>query len=323
MASRVTEPLRSCSSPSSISPDRLGGPEGVRRAVARASRWSAPRPAPERWTSRTCGAKISERYGRRVRREPHLPGRRRVAVRRDRPDRSRQRRAPRSRSSTRSRSACWRPRASTTPTSPAARASRWACTRAAAATRWASSRRKDEERLVSQIPVVIEGMVETVTGETAYARAMPERVVYAARDRGEVVHRLVVVAVGHLQRRLPLADGAAGHAAGRRGEHAQGPVRDAAPVRGARGQDAALLGDPLQRVPGELRRHRASRCRRSTGSVPEADPRRQGRLQGVPAVRQLGALLHDRGPLPGRASTCWSKRSRRSSASRRIDEKRC
>jgi glycine dehydrogenase subunit 1 len=43
---------------------------------------------------------------------------------------------------------------------------------------------KDEERLVSQIPVVIEGMIQTVTGEAAFARAMPERVVYSARDRG-------------------------------------------------------------------------------------------------------------------------------------------
>jgi glycine dehydrogenase subunit 1 len=43
---------------------------------------------------------------------------------------------------------------------------------------------KDEERLISQIPVVIEGMVTTVKGETAYARALPERTCYSARDKG-------------------------------------------------------------------------------------------------------------------------------------------
>jgi glycine dehydrogenase subunit 1 len=43
---------------------------------------------------------------------------------------------------------------------------------------------RDEERLVTQIPVVMEGIMTTVKGDHAFARVMPERTVYTARDKG-------------------------------------------------------------------------------------------------------------------------------------------
>ena len=159
---------------------------------------------------------------------------------------------------------------------------------------------QDEPKFFHEFPALMFGVTPTIVeGEYGFGEVFFERTSVRFPRAGEGLPRHDGPAARHRRRRVSLADGSAGHARDRRGDHAAFRLPRRPARRPRRRQRARALGALLQGVRGQLRRDGQERGRRQQGLARAQDLRRQGSLDVVPEPGSERALLRHRGAHQG------------------------